>query len=174
MATVLQPKFSIPNRSKQPVRLVKDEEGVRDIGWCEGVLSDGHAFRAEMWAQDQVSILTIFFSTCNFPDLPVSEMKTLVTTEGLCTFKDDQHQYCDGETLFDDAGNHMWSINIVVGDGGGTFISDSIPIYPYSTSAQPHSLFNPVPLTGVREKCPHDVKDTGGRAMMANSEKRGI
>jgi hypothetical protein len=61
MAIALQPRFPIPDRSKQPVRAEKDEDGVVDIGWCDGVLSDGRPFRAEMWAQDQVSCLTIFF-----------------------------------------------------------------------------------------------------------------
>jgi hypothetical protein len=55
MAIALQPKFPVPDRSKQPVRSTKDEKGVIDIGWCDGALSDGRAFRAEMWAQDQIS-----------------------------------------------------------------------------------------------------------------------
>ena len=66
MAIALQPKFPIPDRTKQPVRSTRDEDGVIDIGWCEGVLSDGRAFRAEMWAQDQISMLTLFFSTAGF------------------------------------------------------------------------------------------------------------
>jgi hypothetical protein len=28
--------------------ITKDEDGVIDIGWCDGVLSDGRAYRAEM------------------------------------------------------------------------------------------------------------------------------
>jgi hypothetical protein len=41
---------------------MKDEDGVIDIGWCEGILLDGRAFRAEMWAQDQISMLRHCFS----------------------------------------------------------------------------------------------------------------
>ena len=40
MAIALQPKFPIPDRTSQPVRSMKDEDGMIDIGWCEGVLSD--------------------------------------------------------------------------------------------------------------------------------------
>jgi len=80
MATALRPNFPIPDRSKQPARRVKDEEGVIDVGWCEGVLSDGRAFRAEMWAQDQISLLTFFFSVADFPDLKDTEMKRFVET----------------------------------------------------------------------------------------------
>lgn len=59
MAIVLQPKYPIPNRSKQTIHFSRDEDGVIDIGWCDGVFSDGPSFRAEMWAQDQISMLTI-------------------------------------------------------------------------------------------------------------------
>ena len=62
MAIALQPRFPYPDRSQQRVRLERDADGVMDIGWCEGLLSDGRPFRVEMWAQDQVSCLTIFFS----------------------------------------------------------------------------------------------------------------
>ncbi len=63
MAIAIQPKLPIPDRTKQAIRSTKDQDGVIDIGWCDGVLSDGRAFRAEMWAQDQVSMLTFFFSS---------------------------------------------------------------------------------------------------------------
>ena len=48
MAIGLQPKFPVPDRLKQPVHSTRDEERVIDIGWCDGALSDGRAFRAEM------------------------------------------------------------------------------------------------------------------------------
>ena len=65
----------------------KDEDGVIDIGWCEGVLSDGRAFRAEMWAQDQISMLTLFFSTAGLETLEPDAMKRFVEKECLVTFK---------------------------------------------------------------------------------------
>ena len=64
MAIALQPKFPSSDRSKQTIHFTKDEDGVIDIGWCDGILSDGRAYRAEMWAQDQMSLLTIFFRAC--------------------------------------------------------------------------------------------------------------
>jgi hypothetical protein len=52
VAIALQPKYPISDRSNQPVNFVKDEDGVLDIGWCDGALSDGRCFRAEMWPQE--------------------------------------------------------------------------------------------------------------------------
>ena len=49
------------NRSNQTQNYVKSEENtVLDIGWNEGILSDGRPYRAECWAEDQVTMLTFF------------------------------------------------------------------------------------------------------------------
>jgi hypothetical protein len=44
MAITPRPTYPVPDRSKQKVYHVKDEDGVIDIGWCNGVMSDGRAF----------------------------------------------------------------------------------------------------------------------------------
>ena len=121
MAIALQPKFPIPDRTSQPVRSMKDEDGMIDIGWCEGVLSDGRAFRAELWAQDQVSSLTLFFSAIGLETLEQDAMKHFVEKEGLVTFKKSGPTYCQALLFRDDGGNQVWSVNIVVGDEDGTF-----------------------------------------------------
>jgi len=108
MAIALQPKFPIPDRASQPVRSMKDEDGVIDIGWCEGILSDGRAFRAEMWAQDQISSLTFFFSTIGLETLEQDEMKHFVEKEGLVTFKKSGPTYCQALPFRDDGGNQVW------------------------------------------------------------------
>ena len=47
----------IPNRAKT------EDNDQLDIGWNEGVLSDGRPYRIELWAQDQITSATIFLST---------------------------------------------------------------------------------------------------------------
>src|SRR5438093_7890164 len=121
MAIVLQPQFPVPDRSRQPVRILKDENGMIDIGWCEGVLSDGRAFRAEMWAQDQVSMLTIFFSSLDLEgtDNDSETICHLLEKERLVSFKEGP-RFCTSMKFVDDAGNDVWSANIVVGDENQT------------------------------------------------------
>ena len=114
MAIVLQPQFPVPDRSRQPVRILKDESGMIDIGWCEGVLSDGRAFRAEMWAQDHVSSLTIFFSTLGLEALDPEEICALVEQEGLVSFEAGAESYCASDKYVDNSGQELWSVNIVV------------------------------------------------------------
>ena len=83
MAIVLKPQYPIPDRSKQTIQHMKDEDGVVDIGWCDGVLSDGRPFRAEMWAQGGVSMLTIFFSAIGLEDLDQAQIKELIVADTL-------------------------------------------------------------------------------------------
>ena len=146
MAIALQPKFPTPDRSKQRVCFTKDEDGVIDIGWCDGVLSDGRSFRAEMWAQDQVSLLTFFFSIVGIEHLDAETIRGLVQFEGLVSFVENGPQYCTPRKFFDDAGNEVWSVNIVVGDDENTFVSKSIPIFPYSQTGEPNTMFHPIPI----------------------------
>jgi hypothetical protein len=146
MAIALQPRFPLPDRSKHSIRSAKDEDGVIDIGWCEGVLSDGRAFRAEMWAQDQVSMLTIFFSAVELEQIDQESMLRLVEAEHLVSFPAGEPRYCSSARWSDDAGNPMWSVNVVVGDDLQTFVTGSVPIFPYSKIGEPNTLFNPTPI----------------------------
>ena len=159
MAIALQPKFPIPDRTSQPVRSMKDEDGMIDIGWCEGILSDGHAFRAELWAQDQISSLTLFFSTIGLETLEQDAMKHFVEKEGLVTFKKSGPNYCQAALFRDDGGNQVWSVNMVVGDEDETFIDNSIPIFPYSKVGEPNTIFNPVPIRTAYQISAHSRKD---------------
>ena len=86
---------------------MKDQDGVIDIGWCDGVLSDGRAFRAEMWAQDQVSMLTFFFSTIGLEDMDTETMKRFVEQEGLSSFRSSGPSYCSAALFIDDGGNQV-------------------------------------------------------------------
>lgn len=146
MAIAIQPKFPIPDRSSQPIRLAKDEDGVVDIARCHGVSSDGRAFRAEMWAQDQISMLTIFFSTAGLEDLDPEAMKRFVEQEGLVSFRTTAPSRCTAVSVTDDAGNPVWSVNVMVGDEDETYLDGSIPIFPYSQSGEPKTVFNSVPI----------------------------
>jgi len=144
MAMVLQPQFPRPDRSRQQVRFLRDETGMIDVGWCEGVMSDGRAFRAEMWSQDDVSSLTIFFSAIGLEELEAEDLLALVEGEGLVSLVDG----ADMESIFacdryhDNSDNELWSVNIVVGVDQQTFVQDTVPIFGYSGGREPDTLFN--------------------------------
>lgn len=141
MAIVLQPQIPIPDRSRQQLRIVRDHTGMIDIGWCEGVLSDGRAFRAEMWSEANVSSLTIFFSTLGLEDLEPEEICGLVEAEGLVAFPEEGERHCAADKYYDNSGQELWSINIVIGIDQHTYVSDTVPIFGYSDTLEPDTLF---------------------------------
>lgn len=151
MAIAIQPKFPIPDRANQPVRVVKDQDGVIDVGWCDGVLSDGRAFRAETWAQDQVTVLTVFFSAIGLAELDQAAMERFIEQERLVSFRAAAAHYCTAALFTDEAGNRFWSVNIVVGDDEETYIADSVPVFPYSRVGEPNTMFNPVPIKAAHQ-----------------------
>ena len=51
-------KYPPIDRSDYRVDRTKDDFGILDIGWAEGLLAGGRPYRMELWAQDQVTVLT--------------------------------------------------------------------------------------------------------------------
>jgi hypothetical protein len=124
-----------------------------------GRSSDGRAFRAEMRAQDQISMLTLFFSTAGLESLEPDAMKRFVEEECLITFKKNGPTHCDAALFRDDGGNQFWSVNIVVGnDDDRTFIDNSVPIFPYSNIGEPNTIFNPAPIKAAHRFSEHSQK----------------
>jgi hypothetical protein len=142
MAIAINPAYPTPDRSKQVVQRSKDEDGVLDIRWCDGVMSDGRAFRAELWAQDGVSMLTFFFSSVGLADLDQDRIKALLVSEGLVTFKADAREFCAARLTTDDGGSEMWSVNVVVGDEDNSYLADSAPLWGYSKAGPADTLFD--------------------------------
>jgi hypothetical protein len=128
---VIASKFPSPDRSRQTIAHHKDEDGILDIGWGEGAMSDDRPFRAEMWAQDGVSMLTVLFSSIGLEDADPASIADLVETEGLVSYRPGAQKYCTPVKIIDDGGNGMWSVNIVVGDEDETYLDASVPIFAY-------------------------------------------
>jgi hypothetical protein len=99
-----------------------------------------------MWAQDQISVLTIFFSTFEIEELDQDAMRRFVENERLVSFAPKRPAYCSSGKIKDDAENTLWSVNIVVGDDEQTYLSGSIPIFRYSRTGEPNTMLNPVPI----------------------------
>jgi hypothetical protein len=141
-AIVLDSRFPAPNRSGQSVRRQKDDDGVFDLGWCEGVLYDGRPFRAETWVQDQITMVTIFFSATGIDDVSEADLIRVLELEGLVEFKENgrgrQHPCHKVE---DGAGHSMWSVNITVGAEDDVYVTKIVPYYSYAADGEPPTLF---------------------------------
>ena len=121
-----------PDRSNVPRNFTKTPENdVIDVGWQEGVLKDGRPIHGEYWAQDQVGVMTFFFSTSGIENSTKEEIETLVESEGLLRFKPGK-RYVQVEKYIDAAGSEMFSVNIVVGDDSDTYIDAGLPLTRYA------------------------------------------
>jgi hypothetical protein len=132
---VLDPRFPVPDRSGQTVSTVKGADGVLDLGWCEGVLADGRPFRAELWAQDQITVLTFFFSVLGLEALSTDAVYTLVETEGLVRRAAGFDPSYQVSRWTDPRGAAFWSVNVTVGTDEETRLADSVAVVRYRPSA---------------------------------------
>jgi hypothetical protein len=117
--------------------------------------------------RDQIGKLTIFFSEIGLQFVSLKEIERLVQDERLVGFRNNENLYCRSVKYSDDAGNRMWSVNVVVGDEESTFLSESMPIYPYSRCGEPDTMFYPVPITAAWESW-------GGREVWITSVTRTL
>ncbi len=122
-----------PNFSKQ------DSNDQIDLGWGEGVFSDGRPYRIEFWAQYQLSMLTYFFSSIDMEKLSPAEIKKYLMDEHVVSFDDDAYNSAgyeginmSSEKFIDKSGNQMWAVNILLGiEDGAIFIKECSNIRPY-------------------------------------------
>jgi hypothetical protein len=150
MAIVLQPKFPAPDRSGHSVKLQKDSEGCLDLGWCEGVLFDGRPFRAETWVQDQITMVTFFFSAMGIEDVDDLRLSSVMESEGLVTYKEGtRRRKNECHIIADSSGNAMWSVNIPIGVEDEVFVASVVPYFSYMEESVPPTLFRKLspPLT---------------------------
>ena len=135
-------KYPSIDRTNYQVCKVKNGDGILDIGWTEGILSDGRPYRAELWAQDQITVLTVFFSVLGLEDFDTAALSRLIETHGIVSFGSLSAPI--SASLFQDEKENMfWSVNIAVGDEESTFIKSSATIHSYlqspsSSPKQPH------------------------------------
>lgn len=114
----------IPNREKTI------ENDVLDIGWDEGTFGDGRPWRAEAWAQDQVTTVTFILPPRGLQHFDKVAFETLFAEEGLLTFpRIERFVY---PVLGSDASGHlMWFVNAIIASDEDTYANDSLKLKPY-------------------------------------------
>lgn len=93
--------------------LEPDEDGVRDIGYAVGKLSDGRPYRVECWCMDDLVMATIMFARRGLATWDRANMILLAEFEDLVNFVDERPRLQAAETT-DDAGNEVWAINVML------------------------------------------------------------
>jgi len=103
-----------PKIERDAVDFSSDTE-VCNIGFSEGVLSDGRPYRIEVWSAFEIETATIFLSTKDIEDKDVKYLKKLIQDNKIIDLSDDR---LDVTRTVDYMENEFYSINIPLVDHG--------------------------------------------------------
>jgi hypothetical protein len=125
-------RFPLPNRTSFRPNLVRTAEDPHlDIGWDEGIFSDGRPYRAEVWADDGTTYLTFFFAVEGLESLDKASLISYLENEEVLKFLRADAVYVGAARIIDDESVEVWSVTIVVGDEEGVFVEDRTDIKPH-------------------------------------------
>lgn len=114
-------EYSTPRRiDYTPSPLEPDDNGVQDVGYRIGKLSDGRPYRLECWRMDDIIMVTIMFDDLALSAYTRKDMLLLVEAEQLLEFNGTKYSLQAAMTE-DDAGNKVWALNVMLSDHRGTY-----------------------------------------------------
>ncbi len=113
-------KYPVPNRSKFIPNQYCNDSQLRegDLGAKSGMLENQRPYRLELWWQDGMTAITLFFSVIDIESLSPRSLLKLVRPVLEQEYIPKEHQILTQEniTIITDAeGNDMYSISFIVG-----------------------------------------------------------
>ncbi len=97
-----------------------DEDGVMDVGYKIGRLSDGRAYRLECWRMDDMLMLTVLFDDAGLEAYCRDDMYLLLECEDILRFAAERRPLQAARTR-DDADRGMWAVNLMLADKRGRY-----------------------------------------------------
>lgn len=114
-------KFPVPCRVDYvPSPYEPDEDGVQDVGYVNGRLSDGRAYRLECWRMDDMLMLTVMFSDLCLVGYKREDMSLLLEAEDIVRFTGEGRKLQAARTV-DDREQAVWAINLMLANKKGTY-----------------------------------------------------
>lgn len=114
-------KYPVPCRVDYvPSPYEPDEDGVQDVGYKTGILSDGRAYRLECWRMDDMLMLTMMFSDLALEAYKRFDMPLLLEGEGILRFLGENYKLQAARTQ-DDRGQQMWALNVMLANKKNTY-----------------------------------------------------
>ncbi len=115
-------KFNVPCRVNYvPSPYEPDEDGVMDVGYKTGTLSDGRSYRLECWRMDDMLMLTVMFSDQGLAGYVRGDMPLLLEGEEILTFNANVKPRLQAARTTDDIGQSMWALNLMLADKKGIY-----------------------------------------------------
>ena len=114
-------KFPVPCRVDYvPSPYEPDEDGVQDVGYYNGRLSDGRSYRLECWRMDDMLMVTVMFSDLCLAGFRREDMPLLLECENIVRFTGAGRRLQATRTE-DDMGQAVWAVNLMLANKKGTY-----------------------------------------------------
>ena len=125
-------KFTAPCRVDYvPSPYEPNEEGVMDVGYKNGVMSDGRPYRLECWRMDELLMLTVLFSNQGLTGYKRADVPLLLEGEEILRFVGAGKPRLQAAQTTDDVGQSMWAINLMLADNRGTYAELAVQLHSY-------------------------------------------
>ena len=129
---MLMKKFAAPCRVNYvPSPYEPDEDGVMDVGYKNGVMSDGRPFRLECWRMEEMLMLTVLFSSQGLSAYSRADMPLLLEGEEILRFVGTGKPKLQAAQTTDDVGQNMWALNLMLANNKGTYAELLVQLHSY-------------------------------------------
>ena len=102
-----------------------------DVGYKNGVMSDGRPYRLECWRMDELLMLTVLFSNQGLTGYKRADMPLLLEGEEILRFVGAGKPRLQAAQTTDDVGQSMWAINLMLADNRGTYAELAVQLHSY-------------------------------------------
>lgn len=108
-----------------------DEDGVMDVGYLTGTMSDGRPFRLECWRMEEMLMLTVLLSSKGLSAYSRADMPLLLEGEEILRFVGTGKPKLQAAQTTDDVGQNMWALNLMLANNKGTYAELLVQLHSY-------------------------------------------
>ena len=108
-----------------------DEDGVMDVSYLTGTMSDGRPFRLECWRMEEMLMLTVLFSSQGLSAYSRADMPLLLEGEEILRFVGTGKPKLQAAQTTDDVGQKMWALNLMLANNKGTYAELLVQLHSY-------------------------------------------
>jgi hypothetical protein len=118
-------EFEKPNWS-----LASIDTGSKDLGWAEGVLTDGRPYYLEWWQTEGSQLATVYFSTKDLAETPAERLCRLLVDAEIIALKQESLTVEAG-IVQDSLGQQLVSVNVLLSDPLEQYAQVVVPTSEY-------------------------------------------
>lgn len=116
-----------PKIVRDTIDFTSDTE-VCNIGYYEGIFTDGRPVRVEVWSSHNIISATVFFSIIDFEEFSEKEIKNVLIENEIIELREDNAYITEYE---DSNGNIFVSINVALEDHDTVINKCIVPLTEY-------------------------------------------